>query len=869
MQFEHKDFISFNQSIEQYKLIELINQGGMGCIYLAEDTRLKRHVAIKLFKTEQADSLNQENKTLTLQEAQLLARLNHPNIVQIHDVLLFDEFVCIVMEYLKGKTLQQFQQQHVITLTQKLTILADICAGLLHAHNQGVLHCDLKASNVLIDQQHTKITDFGISQLTIDKPEKRATGQSSYGSLTVMSPEQLKNEPLTVKSDLFSFGLLAFELIVGHHPFGKGSPQSIANSIVEHHAEDALQLIPKLPTELALLLNQLLEQDLNKRPSGTEKVHQQLQAIIVALTQQTILDQETHEFTPVINKQKSWFSNKWLQSSLACFFIASIGTYSYFHLSEPKNRHVALLTPLIQLDESTVVDEDLLKATIDEAVRQGIINNKQLDLISHSEVNAITPNIDIDNLSKDTLNTIRAATGAEEIITAHLTCELKQCSLALERLDSPNWTVNTRKQWPVVTDNVSYLYNSTGQQLETLFPDFKDRHLALSEVDENTLQEHLNLYQDVILSENYTREAFEQIEKLIAQAPNLYANYDILREVTLGVYADSQNEADLTKAQKMLFNAPLNYQTTPSFNHNAAMLAIAGHKWEQAESYIAKARQVGTALYTIHELEGSLYFEQDDLEKAQQAFELALKLRPNNVTKELLATVLWWQGYIEESKIILNEILSINPDNYIANQLLADIAMFEGNLDLAINKYSKAINILPTGADLSYLSIAYSLQGRFDEAYKVAKESVNLNSENEIYLLNLADIQKALNLKQESTENYNKVISLSGKSESFDNLLNIAQAYSQLEKPKEALKALNSAITISPNDKEYIFTAALVYSLIEEYQSALIYIEKSIESGYHPMWFKLPWFNKLCNNKEFVNIVYKQNSSVGCNKQVF
>ncbi|MGO2372759.1 MAG: serine/threonine-protein kinase [Pseudoalteromonas prydzensis] len=166
--------------------MKLLSQGGMGCVYLAEDIRLKRYVAIKFLKlTESTAQLSDP-----LVEAQLLARLNHPNIVQIHDVLLYDKQICIVMEYLKGKTLQQFQHQHITTLSEKLALLAQLCDGLVHAHSEGVMHCDLKPAN----KQKLKITDFGIATLQSD-PANQQTEIPSFGSASAMSPEQLNKQP--------------------------------------------------------------------------------------------------------------------------------------------------------------------------------------------------------------------------------------------------------------------------------------------------------------------------------------------------------------------------------------------------------------------------------------------------------------------------------------------------------------------------------------------------------------------------------------------------------------------------------------------------------------------------------------------------
>ncbi|MGP5159014.1 serine/threonine-protein kinase [Pseudoalteromonas prydzensis] len=285
---QEKTVLQFNKVTANYKLIKLLSQGGMGCVYLAEDIRLKRYVAIKFLKlTESTAQLSDP-----LVEAQLLARLNHPNIVQIHDVLLYDKQICIVMEYLKGKTLQQFQHQHITTLSEKLALLAQLCDGLVHAHSEGVMHCDLKPANILIDKQKLKITDFGIATLQSD-PANQQTEIPSFGSASAMSPELLNKQPLDFRSDLFSFGMLAFQFISGRHPFGNGSSQAIAHNISNTKAMDAYEITPKLPNELCDLLNQLLQRKKERRPADAATTARKLKNVIIALTQQEILAQAT------------------------------------------------------------------------------------------------------------------------------------------------------------------------------------------------------------------------------------------------------------------------------------------------------------------------------------------------------------------------------------------------------------------------------------------------------------------------------------------------------------------------------------------------------------------------------------------------
>ncbi|WP_394392429.1 serine/threonine-protein kinase [Shewanella woodyi] len=293
---------------DKYTLTDTLGAGGMGKVYLAQDTRLHRTVAIKVLN-QTSDGSQTPNQTLD--EARALAKLNHPNIVQIYDVLEHQSQLVLVMEFIDGQPLQQFQHEQLPSLIQKLTILHQICLGLAAAHHVGVVHCDLKASNIIITSETNeggfgaKIVDFGIAQTqrsvqvlqNVRVQDERLA--ASQGSKIAMSPEQLNGLPINHLSDLFSFGILAYRFISGHHPFGTGSASQIGDNIVNTPAPDAFELVPQIPTALAKLLNQLLQKQPADRVQSAKQVADKLQQIIIAQTQEEILQQQTVANTPL------------------------------------------------------------------------------------------------------------------------------------------------------------------------------------------------------------------------------------------------------------------------------------------------------------------------------------------------------------------------------------------------------------------------------------------------------------------------------------------------------------------------------------------------------------------------------------------
>ena len=254
--------------IGHYTILSSIGRGGMGLVYLARDSRLDRQVAIKCLRTELIEPHYRERFK---REALLLAKLNHPNIVQIYDYLETNEQLALVMEYVDGENLQQHLREHIVSHAQRMQWLTQIAQGLAVAHDAGIIHRDLKAENILINKRNlAKITDLGIAKSQDFNGTLTDHVTGSYGS---MSPEQAMGEELDFRSDLFSFGILAYQLLCGAHPFGETENKlQLMQRIISHPAISPIKKNPDLLPETVKLLGQLLSKDPDNRPDNTHWV---------------------------------------------------------------------------------------------------------------------------------------------------------------------------------------------------------------------------------------------------------------------------------------------------------------------------------------------------------------------------------------------------------------------------------------------------------------------------------------------------------------------------------------------------------------------------------------------------------------------
>ena len=236
----YDDHSVIGRILGHYKIVQMLGQGGMGVVYKAQDTHLDRFVAIKVLPADKVE--DPERKLRFVQEAKAASALNHPNIVVVHDIAAADGVDYIAMEYVPGRTLHQLLNGKPLPLRETLSIAIQVADALARAHQAGIIHRDLKPANIMVDERgQVKLLDFGLAKLSDSASDgsstktvaDRLTSEGAVmGTAAYMSPEQAEGKRLDARSDIFSFGLVLYEMITGQPAFRGASTASTLAAIL-------------------------------------------------------------------------------------------------------------------------------------------------------------------------------------------------------------------------------------------------------------------------------------------------------------------------------------------------------------------------------------------------------------------------------------------------------------------------------------------------------------------------------------------------------------------------------------------------------------------------------------------------------------
>jgi serine/threonine protein kinase/dienelactone hydrolase len=347
------------QTISHYKITDKLGEGGMGVVYKAEDTKLKRSVALKFLPPEALDYRERQDRFV--REAQAAAALNHPNVCVVHEIDETDGRTFIVMEFIEGDSVKDKVAVRPLKLDEALAVAIQVGEALKAAHAKEIVHRDVKSANIMVTAEgRTKIMDFGLAQLS-ERTKLTKTG-SSLGTPAYMSPEQALGKEVDHRSDIWSFAVVLYEMISAQLPFKGEIEAAVAYSIVNEEPEPLTSLRVGVPVELDRVLAKALAKDPNERYQHVDEVlvdvrailrdlevrqkpHSHRESVGTAATQTVTAGPERASAEPAVPARRVWSRSAITAATFVA--IAVVGLASWWIVHNERVREARQMLPEI------------------------------------------------------------------------------------------------------------------------------------------------------------------------------------------------------------------------------------------------------------------------------------------------------------------------------------------------------------------------------------------------------------------------------------------------------------------------------------------------------------------------------------------
>lgn len=819
-------------SVGPYQVIRQLGAGGMGVVWLAEDTRLNRNVALKTVKSADADTT--EGRQRLMREARAAAALNHPHIATVHDVLDVDGQVVVVFEYVEGETLSAKLARGPLPVSEAVEIAWQLADALAAAHAQGIIHRDLKPSNVVIGADaRAKVLDFGIARMVPAGADYSASvpgtlGGGLVGTPGYAAPEQYLSRNVDGRADLYALGVIVFEMVAGRRPFPGNDAVALATSILRDDAPKLSATGTSVPPALEKLVGSLLARDPSDRPSSGDELLVHLSPLRDSesspLARRTVLLRTQIPTTTKI--------------AAVLVFAVAIGVVvlqqQYARRLGPEAPVVAVL-PLT--NTSGDASNDYLGAGLAESLITSLAAVPKVTVLSRSAVEeSRQQNPDRASFVRS-LDASYIVTGSVQAVSDRL-----RVTLNLERPDaSVAWgeTVEgqTRDLFELQTRLATALANAIVDQTPAA-----ERTAPASPITSNETAQlaywkgraHLDRRELT----GSVQAALTEFERALSADPSFATAHAGIAEAQWQMYNDTNDKSWAERAMRSTQRAIELEPDRPSVRYIAALTSYRAGRYADAEQQVQRAIALQPTYEDAIRLHATVLMRQGNVDAGLAEFRRIMSLRPNAVAIHAdMGAALFQASRFKESLEALSRAVELSPGSAINLVRAGAAAQQLGDTTRALGFYERANAIQPRAETFNNIgTIQYGL-GDYAKAAAAYEGSLLIRPRSALTNRNLGDAYRHLGRAADARRAYVKAVEqgeeeVSVRPSDARAIARLAVYQAKAGDDAAAMRNLKKAQALAPNDEQVHQRAAVIHALAGRTAAALDAIEKAIANGF-------------------------------------